>query len=78
MPGIPERLTHDYIRHGTTSLFTALDIATGFVISKCYKRHRTKELLAFLKELDLRVADDLVIHIIMDNYATHKTKEVKA
>ena len=78
MPGIPERHTHDYIRHGTTSLFAALDVATGFVIGKCYKRHRAKEFLAFLKEIDLRVADDLDIHIIMDNYATHKTKEVKA
>ena len=78
MPGIPERQTHDYIRHGTTSLFAALDVATGFVIGKCYKRHRAKEFLAFLKEIDLRVADDLDIHIIMDNYATHKTKEVKA
>ena len=78
MPGIPERQTHDYIHHGTTSLFAALDVATGFVIGKCYKRHRAKEFLAFLKEIDLRVADDLDIHIIMDNYATHKTKEVKA
>ena len=78
MPGIPERQTHDYIRHGTTSLFAALDVATGFVIGKCYKRHRAKEFLVFLKEIDLRVADDLDIHIIMDNYATHKTKEVKA
>ena len=78
MPGIPERLTHDSIRHGTTSLFAVLDVTTGFVIGKCYKRHRAKEYLAFLKALDLRVADGLDIHIIMDNYATYKTKEVKA
>jgi transposase len=78
MPGIPERQTHDYIRHGTTSRFAALDVASGFVIGKCYKRHRAKEFLAFLKEIDTRVAGDLDIHIIMDNYATHKTKEVKA
>ena len=78
MPGMPERRSHDYIRHGTTSLFAALDIASGFVIGKCYKRHRAKEFLSFLKEIDARVPADLDIHIIMDNYATHKTKLVKA
>jgi len=78
MQGIPERQTHDYIRHGTTSLFAALDVASGFVFGKCYKRHRAKEFLAFLKEIDAQVASELDIHIIMDNYATHKTKEVKA
>jgi len=78
MPGVPERQTHAYIRHGTTSLFAALDVASGFVIGKCYKRHRAKEFLSFLKEIDTRVSSDLDIHIIMDNYATHKTKEVKA
>ena len=78
MPGMPERRTHDYRRHGTTSLFAALDIASGFVIGKCYKRHRAKEFLSFLKEIDARVPDDLDIHIIMDNYATHKTKQVRA
>jgi len=78
MPGVPERRTHNYIRHGTTSLFAALDIASGFVIGKCYKRHRAKEFLDFLKQIDGRVPDDLDIHIIMDNYATHKTPKVKA
>jgi len=78
MPGVPERQTHDYVRHGTTSLFAALDVASGFIIGKCYKRHRAKEFLAFLKEIDARMPKDLDIHIIMDNYATHKTKEVKA
>ena len=78
MPGVPERRTPSYIRHGTTSLFAALDVASGFVIGKCYKRHRAKEFLAFLKEIDANVPGDLDIHIIMDNYATHKTKEVKA
>ncbi len=78
MPGVPERQTHDYVRHGTTSLFAALDVASGFVIGKCYKRHRAKEFLSFLKEIDARMPEDLDIHIIMDNYATHKTKEVKA
>ena len=78
MPGVPERRTHDYVRHGTTSLFAALDVASGFVIGKCYKRHRAKEFLSFLKEIDARMPEDLDIHIVMDNYATHKTKEVKA
>jgi transposase len=78
MPGIPERRTHSYIRHGTTSLFAALDVASGFVIGKCYKRHRAAEFLDFLKRIDARVPDDLDIHIIMDNYATHKTAMVKS
>ena len=78
MPGIPERQTHNYIRHGTTSLFAALDIASGFVIGKCYKRHRAKEFLDFLKQIDARVPDGLDIHIVMDNYATHKTPAIKA
>ena len=77
-PGIAERRTHTYVRHGTTSLFAALDVATGFVIGKCYKRHRAKEFLAFLKEVDARVPAGLAIHIVMDNYATHKTATVKA
>jgi hypothetical protein len=59
MPGIPERRTHSYVRHGTTSLFAALDIATGFVIGKCYKRHRAAEFLNFLKEIDARVPEGL-------------------
>lgn len=78
MPGIPERRTHNYVRHGTTSLFAALDVASGFVIGKCYKRHRSSEFLSFLKEIDGRVPDDLDIHIVMDNYATHKTASIKA
>jgi transposase len=55
MPGVPERRTHSYVRHGTTSLFAALDIASGFVIGKCYKRHRAAEFLDFLKQIDVRV-----------------------
>jgi len=78
MPGIPERRTHNYVRHGTTSLFAALDVATGFVIGKCYKRHRASEFLDFLKKIDAHVPAGLDIHIIMDNYATHKTDRVKA
>ena len=78
LPGMPERRTHDYKRHGTTSLFAALDVATGSVIGKCYRRHRAREFLDFLKEIDRRVPDELDIHIVMDNYATHKTAAVKA
>ena len=78
LPGMPERRTHDYKRHGTTSLFAALDAATGFVIGKCYRRHRAREFLDFLKEIDRRVPEGLDIHIVMDNYATHKTAAVKA
>jgi len=78
MPGMPERRTHSYVRHGTTSLFAALDVATGAVIGKCYKRHRATEFLDFLKEIDGNVPDDLDVHIVMDNYATHKTPTIKA
>lgn len=78
MPGIPERRTHNYVRHGTTSLFAALDVATGFVIGKCYKRHRASEFLDFLKQIDANVPDDLDVHIVMDNYATHKTAAIRA
>jgi transposase len=76
-PGVPERRTHNYVRHGTTSLFAALDVASGFVIGKCYKRHRAAEFLDFLKRIDARVPDGLDVHIIMDNYATHKTPMIK-
>lgn len=78
MPGMPERRTNTYVRHGTTSLFAALDIATGAVIGKCYKRHRATEFLDFLKQIDGNVPGGLDVHIIMDNYATHKTPMVKA
>jgi transposase len=78
MPGVPERRTPAYIRHGTTSLFAALDVASGFVIGKCYKRHRATEFLDFLKQIDTQVPDGLDVHIIMDNYATHKTATIRA
>jgi transposase len=77
MPGMPERRTHSYVRHGTTSLFAALDAASGFVIGKCYKRHRAVEFLKFLKEIDAKVPEGLDVHIVMDNYATHKTPKIK-
>src|SRR3981081_2591947 len=78
MPGVPERRTHCYVHHGTTSLFAALDVASGFVIGKCYKRHRAVEFLKFLKEIDAQVPEGLDVHIVMDNYATHKTPKIKA
>ncbi|MBT0676944.1 IS630 family transposase, partial [Komagataeibacter oboediens] len=77
VPGVPERRTHTYLRNGTTSLFAALDIATGAVIGKCYKRHRTTEFLDFLKRIDAEIPDDLDVHLVMDNYATHKTTTIK-
>jgi transposase len=76
-PGQVERQTHDYKRHGTTSLFAALNTATGDVIGKCYKRHRSIEFKKFLVEIESRVPDDLDIHLIMDNYATHKTQAIR-
>ena len=78
MPGVPERRTHGYVRHGTTSLFAALDVATGFVIGKCYSRHRATEFLEFLKEIDARLPKNLDVHVVMDNYATHKTAVIRA
>jgi putative transposase len=77
MPGLGRR-PHTYIRHGTTSLFAALDIATGAVIGKCYKRHRAKEFLDFLKQIDTRMPEGPDVHLVMDNYATHKTAKIKA
>ncbi|NJM35751.1 MAG: IS630 family transposase [Rhodomicrobium sp.] len=77
MPGTPERRTHDYTRHGTTSLFAALDAATGAVIGKCYNRHRAQEFRKFLTEIEENVPDDMDVHIIMDNYATHKTPTIR-
>lgn len=78
-PGRPERRTHDYARHGATSLFAALDVATGKVIGKCLRRHRSEEFLKFLRHLDKTIdkPPGCEIHLIMDNYATHKTAAVK-
>jgi len=76
-PGQVERRSHDYKRHGTTSLFAALDIATGRIIGKCYPRHRAPEFRKFLDEVEQAVPEDLDIHLIVDNYATHKTKIIR-
>ena len=72
-PGQIERRTHDYVRHGTTSLFAALDVKTGEVIGKCHQRHRAIEFRKFLDQIDAAVPPDLDVHMILDNYGTHKT-----
>jgi transposase len=76
-PGQPERRSHDYIRHGTTTLFAALDTATGRVIGECHRRHRATEFRKFLDTIDKSVPADLDVHIIMDNYGTHKTVMIR-
>ena len=77
-PGQAARRTHDYKRHGTTSLFAALDVATGQVIGKCFPRHRAAEFRKFLDEIEANVPKDLDVHLVMDNYATHKTPLIRA
>jgi transposase len=77
-PGLPERQTHDYKRHGTTTLFAAFNIMTGKVIGSCLPRHRGKEFVRFLNQLEKDVPADLDVHIILDNYGTHKSALVKA
>jgi transposase len=74
--GRGETMTHDYKRHGTTTLFAALDVLTGMVIGQCMPRHRHQEWLKFLKTIDREVPQDLAIHLICDNYATHKHQDV--
>jgi transposase len=78
-PGQAERRTYDYVRNGTTSLFAALNVATGEVIGKCHRRHRHQEFLRFLNEIDARMPKEpgVEVHLILDNYATHKTAAVK-
>jgi transposase len=76
-PGQVERRTHDYKRHGTTSLFAALDVKAGTVVGKCMSRHRATEFRKSLDEIERKVPTDLDIHVIMDNYGTHKTKLIR-
>ena len=76
-PGQPARRSHDYKRHGTTSLFAALDVATGAIIGKCYGRHRAREFRDFLDEIESNVPAGLDVHLVMDNYATHKTPLIR-
>jgi len=77
MPGMPERRTHDYLRHGITSLFAAFNIADGTVISELHRRHRAAEFRKFLIAIDKAVPADLEVHLVCDNYATHNTAEIK-
>ena len=83
-PGLPLKkgravtMTHDYKRHGTTTLFAALDVATGEVVHECLPRHRHQEFLRFLRKIERSVASELDIHVILDNYATHKDPAVRA
>lgn len=78
LPTTPARATHDYVRHGTTTVFAAMDIISGSVIARNYRRHRSAEFLRFLKEIDAATPNDLELHLVLDNYATHKTPAVKA
>jgi transposase len=78
MPGMPERRSHDYVRHGITTLFAAFNIADGTVISELHRRHRASEFKKFLTTIDKAVPADLDIHLICDNYGTHKTPAIKA
>ena len=78
MPGMPERRTHDYLRHGITSLFAAFNIADGTVISELHRRHRAIEFRKFLAAIDKAVPADLDVHLVCDNYATHNTAEIRA
>ena len=75
--GYVEGVTHGYIRHGTTTLFAALDVATGQILAQCKPRHRHQEFLSFLKHIDANVPPDLDVHLVVDNYSTHKHVKVK-
>uniref|UniRef100_UPI0004673637 IS630 family transposase n=1 Tax=Streptomyces exfoliatus TaxID=1905 RepID=UPI0004673637 len=77
MPGVPQRVTHDYVRAGTTTLFAALEVATGKVIGSLHRRHRAEEFKKFLIKLDREVPAGLEVHLVLDNYATHKTPAIK-
>jgi len=77
-PGRAGTMTHDYQRNGTTTLFAALNVLTGVVIGQCLPRHRHEEFLVFLRRLNREVAQPLQVHLILDNYATHKHPDVHA
>jgi transposase len=76
-PGVPARQSHDYERHGVTSLFAALNVATGEAIGNCHRRHRHQEFLKFLARIDAAIPSDVDVHLVMDNYGTHKVQRVK-
>ena len=75
-PGHPERRTHDYVRHGTTNLYRALNVASGMLIANMTERHRAEEFRRFLNLINRSVPDVLEVHLVVDNSATHKTPEV--
>ena len=75
-PGLPERRTHDYVRHGTTNLYAALDVASGMVIADMTERHRAQEFRRFLNLINRTVPEDLDVHLVVDNSSTHKTPEI--
>jgi transposase len=77
MPGMPERRTHDYVRHGTTTLFAAMNVADGTVITSLHRKHRAIEFKKFLTKIDAQVPAELDIHLICDNYGTHKHPTIK-
>jgi transposase len=77
LPGTPARASHDYVRHGTSSLYAALDLTTGKVIGALHGRHRAQEFVAFLKTIDANVPADLDVHLVLDNASTHKTPAVQ-
>ena len=76
-PGMPERRTHDYVRHGTTSLFAALDIQSGKVIGELHRRHRAQEFKKFLDTIESNVPARFDVHLILDNFSTHKTPAIR-
>jgi transposase len=76
-PGLPERRTHDYVRHGTTNLYAALDVTSGHVITDMTERHRAHEFRQFLNLINRSVPDELDVHLVVDNVSTHKTPEIK-
>ena len=75
--GQPERRTHHYIRHGTLDLFAALNVATGEVVARCTRQHRSSDLVAFLRDLDASVEPDLEMHVVLDNLSAHKASPVQ-
>jgi putative transposase len=75
--GYVEGVTHDYVRHGTTTLFAALDLASGHVLTQCKRRHRHQEFLQFLRHIEASVPAELEVHLVVDNYCTHKHAKVK-
>jgi len=76
-PGVPARQSHDYERHGVTSLFAAMDVASGVTIGSCYRRHRHQEFLRFLNDIDANLPRGFDVHLVMDNYGTHKVTKVR-